>query len=84
MFSYSRPRMGDRFKVFRATTEPRLHLVHRRGRFDELPDRIRRLGPWQGAHEGDIDRLRPHYRALLAEQDFVLVFGRQDLIRLTS
>jgi hypothetical protein len=43
------------------------------GEFAALPDRIRQLGPWAGSKEGDNGRLRPHYRALLAEQGFVVV-----------
>lgn len=74
--------MAERSKVFRATTEPDRHLIHIDGAFDSLPQRIRSLGPWQGAHSGCVRDLRPHYRAMLAEQRFVIVFGRQDLVRI--
>ncbi len=71
------------YKIFRATTEPNLHILCIGGivGFDKLPERIRKMGPWQGGGEGHIDRMRPHYRALLAEQGFVVLFARQDLVK---
>ena len=76
--------MGDHYKVWRATTEPSLHVLVLAGieHFDGLPDRVRRMGPWQGAQEGDLDALRPHYRALLAEQGFAVLDWRLDLVQL--
>jgi hypothetical protein len=62
-----------RYKCWRSGADKDLHLICREGEFDGLPDRIRQLGPWVGSREGDIERLRPHYRALLAEQGFVVV-----------
>ncbi|HEY7551222.1 MAG TPA: hypothetical protein VH913_17115 [Hyphomicrobiaceae bacterium] len=62
-----------RYKCWRSGSDKDLHLICREGEFDALPDRIRHLGPWVGSKEGEVERLRPHYRALLAEQDFVIV-----------
>jgi hypothetical protein len=31
------------------------------------------MGPWVGSREGDIEGLKPHYRAMLAEQGFAVV-----------
>ncbi len=72
------------YKVFRASTDPNLHVICGGGLagFDRLPERVRKLGPWQGAREGDVARLRPHYRALIAEQGFAVLWVRQDLLRL--
>ncbi len=52
------------YKVFRASTDPNLHVICGGGLagFDRLPERVRKLGPWQGAREGEVARLRPHYR----------------------
>jgi hypothetical protein len=50
-----------------------VHLICREGEFEKLPDPIRHMGPWAGSKEGKVDRLRPHYRALLAEQGFLLI-----------
>ena len=41
--------------------------------FDTLPDYIQHLGPWQSLSRGDAERLKTHYRMLLAEQGFVVV-----------
>ncbi len=63
-----------RYKAWRSHSDKWLRVIHREDEFDELPDMIRHLGPWTGAAEGDIDNLRPHYRMLLAEQGFVLIY----------
>jgi hypothetical protein len=62
-----------RYKCWRSGADKNLHLICRCGGFDQLPDRIRQLGPWSGSKEGEVERLRPDYRALLAEQGFVVV-----------
>ena len=51
-------------------------LCHEGEAFENLPARIRRLGPWIGSREGEIANLKPHYRKLLAEQGFVLIYAR--------
>ena len=38
-----------------------------------MPHSLWHLGPWQGHREGDVGRLRPHYRRLLLEQGFVVI-----------
>ena len=50
-----------------------LHVMCFDERFDQLPDRIRHLGPWTGARRGEVQNLKLHYRLLLAEQGFVLL-----------
>ena len=62
-----------RYKVWRSNTDKHLQLICRDGEFDALPARIRHLGPWQGSKDGDIERLKPQYRAQIAEQGFVIV-----------
>jgi hypothetical protein len=73
-----------RYKVIRASTEPNLHVIFAGdvSALDRVPERVRKLGPWQGAQEGEIARMRPHYRALIAEQGFLVLWVRQDLMRL--
>jgi hypothetical protein len=63
-----------RYKCWRSGTDTRLHLVCHEGRFEDLPPHIRRLGPWTGSKEGPVERLRPLYRAQLAEQGFALIY----------
>ena len=73
-----------RYKCWRATAaddrgDPtgQIHvLCHEGEAFDHLPVRIRHLGPWIGSKEGEIANLKPHYRMLLAEQGFVLIYAR--------
>lgn len=61
------------FKAWRSADDSHVHLICRFGKFDELPPSIRQLGPWQGASEGPLSRLKPHYRYLVVEQGFVVV-----------
>jgi hypothetical protein len=65
-----------RFKSWRSNDDVGIHLIVHEGgdAFDALPDRIRQLGPWVGSREGDLAKLRPHYRALLQEQGFAIIY----------
>jgi hypothetical protein len=47
-----------------------IHVICRAGEFYELPHEILHLS----AGEGEINRLKPAYRALLGEQSFVVVY----------
>ena len=60
-----------RYRAWRSHTNGKLFLLCEEGTFEELPREVRQLGPWAGAREGDVVRLKPQYRALLAEQGFV-------------
>jgi len=51
-------------------------LCHDGEAFEKLPARFRHLGPWMGSREGPIANLKPHYRLLLAEQGFVVLYSR--------
>ncbi len=52
-----------------------VHLICLDGRFyEDVPDKILKLGPWQGGVRGEVAALKPEYRALLACQGFVLVY----------
>ena len=42
---------------------------------NHLPDHVRNLSPWQVIRRGDETRLRPHYRLMLAEQMFALIYS---------
>jgi hypothetical protein len=63
-----------RYKCWRSNSDKTLHVICYDGRFEELPHRIRGLGPWIGSREGDIDRLKRLYRLQLAEQNFAVVY----------
>ncbi|HEX5999984.1 MAG TPA: hypothetical protein VFZ16_11420 [Hyphomicrobiaceae bacterium] len=65
-----------RYEVSRSRRDNRIAVICRDGRFygEDVPDWIRHLGPWIGVGRGDIEKLKPAYRALLAEQGFVLIY----------
>ena len=67
--------MTERYSVSRSNTNKNIHLVCGDERFyKDIPHEILHLGPWQGGNRGDVIALRPHIRAMLAEQKFVLVY----------
>lgn len=63
-----------RYEVSRSHSDRSIQVICREGEFYSLPHAILHLGPWQGGREGNIERLKPAYRALLSEQGFVLVY----------
>ena len=38
-----------------------------------VPPEVRKQGPWQGMHRGEIDKLKPEYRLALARDGYMLV-----------
>jgi len=66
-----------RYKVWRSNRDKSLHLLCREGSaaFDALPAAIRRLGPWTGGAEGDVQPLRLPYRSMLTEHGFAVVYA---------
>ena len=65
-----------RFKAWRSNADVHLHLICGEGSdaFERLPHQIRHLGPWVGSREGDLAKLRPHYRAMMEEQGFAVIY----------
>ena len=61
-----------RYKVWRSTKHQMVHVIVPEGA--EIPHPIGNLGTWFGTKEGEVVRLKPAYRALLAEQGFCLVY----------
>jgi hypothetical protein len=62
-----------KYKCWRSNTDKSLHLICRESGFDSLPQRVRALGSWTGSREGDIAKLKSHYRLQIAEQGFTIV-----------
>lgn len=52
--------------------------------FEALPQIIRQLGPWAGSYEGEVMELKPAYRALLAEQGFVVIYAHVSKLSLIT
>jgi hypothetical protein len=70
------PEPVTRYEISRSGRDNRLNIICGDGAFysSEVPDQLRHLGPWTGVGRGPVERLKPTYRALLAEQGFVLVY----------
>jgi hypothetical protein len=64
------------YKCWRSWPTVELHLICNAFGFDDLPHKVRTLGPWTGSHKGDLQNLKPHYRRLLAEQGFVIIWSK--------
>ena len=58
----------------RSVADKNVHVIFREGTFDDLPARIKHMGPWQGVTGGEIEQLKPHYRLQIAEQGFTVVY----------
>jgi hypothetical protein len=67
-----------RYEVVRSARDKALHIIFVEGKFSEIPDCIRHLGPWQPLSTGDIVNLTPHYRACIGMEGHVLVTHRAD------
>jgi hypothetical protein len=66
--------MNDRYQTFRSVSDHHVFVVCHDGSFYELvPEDVRKQGPWQGQHRGDIDSRKPEYRLALARDGYMLV-----------
>jgi CHASE1-domain containing sensor protein len=63
-----------RYDVVRSVEDTSVHVLFRAGAFDDLPTRIRHMGPWQGLSGGEMRRLKLHYRLQIAEQGFAVLY----------
>ena len=51
------------YQTLRSVSDHHVFVVCCDGRFYELvPEDVRKLGPWQGQHHGEIDKLKAEYR----------------------
>jgi hypothetical protein len=63
-----------RYQALRSVSDNHVFLVCRDGTFYELvPADVRKQGPWQGMHRGEIEKLKPEYRLALARDGYALV-----------
>lgn len=77
-----RTKQPTRYKAWRSNGDKQIHVICFEDEFEGLPHKIRSLGPWHGSSEGEIERLKAPYRALLEEQGFVIVY--QHLVTFTQ
>ena len=63
-----------KYQTLRSVSDHHVFVVCRDGKFyEDVPEEIRKLGPWQGQHHGEIDKLKPEYRLALARDGYALV-----------
>jgi hypothetical protein len=63
---------GERYKILRSDSDTDLYLLCPDGKFEQLPDAVRRQGPWQALRQGDVTDLKETYRVRLGRYGFVL------------
>ena len=62
------------YQTFRSVSDNHLFVVCRDGTFYEIvPEEVRKQGPWQGQHRGEVEKLKPEYRLALARDGYALV-----------
>jgi hypothetical protein len=62
------------YQTLRSVSDHHIFLVCRDGTFYELvPDAVRKQGPWQAMHRGEIELLKPEYCLALARDGYALV-----------
>ena len=71
------PKLGCtpmQYQTLRSVSDHHIFVVCRDGTFYEaVPVHVRKQGPWQGMHRGDVDRLEYEHRLALARDGYALV-----------
>jgi hypothetical protein len=62
---------GMRYQTLRPVSDNHVFVVCRDGSFYERV--VRKRGPWQGQHRGEVEKLKPEYRLALAQDGYMLV-----------
>ena len=64
----------ESYQTLRSVSDHHVFVVCRDGSFYELvPGEVRRLGPWQGQHRGEMANLATQYFVDIEEQGYALV-----------
>ena len=71
-----------RYASARSQTDKLLYVIYVDDDFNRVPQPLRALGPWQGSSGGDFARLKLHYRIMLDEQGFAVVYQSVRSLRL--
>ena len=62
------------YQTYRSVSDQHVFVVCRDGTFYEsIPHSVRRQGPWQGQHRGEIANLNTQYLLDIEEQGYALV-----------
>ena len=66
--------MVEGYQTFRSVSDNHVFVVCRDGTFYEIvPEDVRKQGPWQGQHRGEMANLATQYLSEIEEQGYVLV-----------
>ncbi len=71
-----------RYASARSHTDKLLHVIYVDDDFNRVPQPLRALGPWQGYSDGDLEKLKLHYRMMLNEQGFAVIYQSVRTLRL--
>lgn len=63
-----------KWTAWRSNRDRHIHVISPEGAFDDLPLLIRQLGPWHSTREGQLETLRPLYRAQLRLWGFAFAY----------
>ena len=66
-------RKAMRYAIRRSKKEQTLHLVFEEACFDDLPEHVRKKGPWQYLKSGEFENLRADYRQAISGHRYVIV-----------
>ena len=62
------------YQTLRSVSDHHIFVLCCDGRFYEIvPDDVRKQGPWQGQHRGEVECLKPEFRLALARDGNMLV-----------
>ena len=63
-----------RYQTLRSVFDHQVFVVCRDGKFYEIvPEEVRKQGPWQGQHRGEVECLKPEFRLALTRDGYLLV-----------
>ena len=65
--------MMMKFALLGSVSDVHAFVVCHDGTFYELPQAVRKQGPWKGMHRGEVEHLKPEYRLALARDGYALV-----------
>jgi hypothetical protein len=62
------------YQTFRSVSDVHVFVLCYDGIFYKVvPEDVRKQGPWQGQHRGEVERLKSEYRLALARDGYALV-----------
>jgi hypothetical protein len=62
-----------RYSIRRSMKDKTIHLVFEEACFDDLPEHVRKKGPWQHLKSGEFENLSADYLKTITAQRYVIV-----------